>query len=126
MKLGQYVNLAWTDPKDLYVDECHIKNIDGKKLSIGMMTGTVTESFLFTPVQGGPDNDPWTLHRITIMPFTQDIRRESSLWGLLLGFELVRGLTGLVLPLKAKDTGTKRLHVGGSFLTRTTCVLKLF
>jgi hypothetical protein len=94
VKSGQYMNLAQADPKDLYVEECCIKNLDGKKLSISVMTGTVTESFLFTPVEGGPDYDLWILHRITITPFTQDIRRETSLWGLLLGFKLIRGLTG--------------------------------
>jgi hypothetical protein len=88
------VNLARVDPKHLYVDERRIKNVDGKKLSVGVMTGTVTESFLFTPVEGGPGSGPWTLHKITIAPFTQDIRRETSLWGLLLGFDLIRGLTG--------------------------------
>jgi hypothetical protein len=80
VKSGQYMNLAWADPKDLYVKEHHIKNLNWKKLSVSMMTGTITESFLFTPVEGGLDYDPWILHRITIAPFTQDIRQETSLW----------------------------------------------
>jgi hypothetical protein len=58
VKSGQYVNLAWADPKDLYVEEHPIKNLDGKKLSVGIMTGTVTESFLFTPVK-----EVWTTIR---------------------------------------------------------------
>jgi len=89
------VNLAWANPMDLCVEEHHIKNIDGKKLSISVMTGTITKSFLFTaPVEGGPDYNLWILHRIMITPFTQDIRWETSLWGLLLGFKLIRGLMG--------------------------------
>ena len=109
------MNLAQVNPKHVYVDERCIKNVDGKKLSIGVMTGTVTESFLFMRVEGGPDSGPWILHRITIAPFTQDIRWETSLWGLLLGFKLIRGLTGpygFSFTMQGKGHGDKTSSCG--------------
>lgn len=56
------------------------------------MTGTMTESFLFTAVKGGPQHNPWTEHRITIAPFTQDMQRDASTWGLVLNFHVIGGL----------------------------------
>lgn len=104
MKSGQYVNTARVDPKHLFSDNQCLKNVDSKKITIGIMTGTTTESFLFIPVEGGPQHNSWIEHRITIAPFTQDMQRDVSTWGLVLNFHVIGGLANVL---------------GFSFTTRT-------
>lgn len=53
------------------------------------MTGSLAELFLVTPGSAGPITNQWAVHKITIAPFTQDMRRDTSLWGLLLGFHVI-------------------------------------
>lgn len=72
------------------------------------MTGTTTESFLLTGVDGGPRHNPWTEHRITIAPFTQDMHRDVSTWGLTLGFHVIGGLAntlGFSFTTRAEGRG---------------------
>ena len=73
VKSGQYVNMARVDAKLLCCDNQHLKNSYSKTLTIGIMTGTMTESFLFTAVEEGPQHNPWSEHCITLAPFTQDM-----------------------------------------------------
>lgn len=108
MKSGQYVNTARVDAKHLYSDNQRLKNLDSKKLTVGIMTGTTTESFLFTGADGGPRHNPWTEHRITIAPFTQDMRRDVSTWGLILNFHVIGGLAnslGFSFTTRAEGKG---------------------
>lgn len=117
------MNLSWINPKHVYVDEWHTKNVDRKRLSVGVMTATVTKSFLSMPVEGGPGSGPWILHRITIASFTQDIRWETSLWGLLFWLEDSWAPMDLVSPHKVRATETGQRHVCSFALTHTACVL---
>lgn len=51
------------------------------------MLGAVSQCVLVSD-----DVDPsYPAHKITIVPFAQDIRRDMSLWGQLFGFEIVTG-----------------------------------
>jgi hypothetical protein len=96
------------DPKHLYADNHRLKNADGKTLTIGIMTGTTTESFLLSPCEGGPRHSPWNMHKITIAPFTQEMRRDTSLWGLVLDFHIIAGLTtslGFTFSTRAEGRG---------------------
>jgi len=56
------------------------------------MTGTTTESFILTGVDGGPRHNPCMEHRVTIAPFMQDMCRDVSAWGLALDFHIIGGL----------------------------------
>ena len=108
VKFGQYVNTARVDAKLLCCDNQRLKNSDSKTLTIGIMTGTTTESFLFTAVEGGPRHNPWTEHRITLAPFTQDMRRDVSMWGLVLNFHVIGGLAnslGFSFTTRAEGKG---------------------
>jgi hypothetical protein len=108
VKSGQYVNTARVDPKHLYADNHRLKNADSKMLTIGIMTGTTTESFILSPCEGGPRHSPWNMHKVTIAPFTQDMRRDTSLWGLVLDFHVIAGLTsslGFTFSTRAEGHG---------------------
>ena len=91
VKSDCYVNTARVDPADLYVDNFRLRVQKDKLLAIGIMTGTVTESFLVSSAQAGPRNSPYYIHKITIAPLEQDFRRDVSVWGKLFGFRTAAG-----------------------------------
>lgn len=91
VKSDCYVNTARIDPAVLYVENSRLRVQDKKNLAIGIMTGTVTESFLVASAQTGPRNSPYSIHKITIAPLEQDFRRDVSLWGLLFNFHTAVG-----------------------------------
>jgi hypothetical protein len=108
VKSGQYINTARADPNNLYAEGGRLKNVDSKNLSVGIMTGTTTESFILTGVDGGPRHNPWTEHRVTIAPFMQDMRRDVSAWGLALNFHIIGGLAstlGFSFTTRAEGRG---------------------
>lgn len=86
-----YVNTARIDPAALYVDNSRLRVQKNKLLAIGIMTGTVTESFLVAPAQAGPRSAPYSVHKITIAPLEQDFRRDVSVWGMLFNFHSAAG-----------------------------------
>ena len=91
-KSGSYVNTARIDPALLRVHNSRLHIADTKSMAIGIMTGTVTESFLVVPAEAGPRHSPYAIHKITIAPFEQDFRRDVSTWGLLLDFHVIAGM----------------------------------
>ena len=62
-----------------------------KYIAIGIMTGTVTESFLVSSAQAGPRNLPYSIHKITIAPLEQNFQRDVSVWGMLFQFHTAAG-----------------------------------
>lgn len=88
----QYINTARIDPALLYVEHTRLRIKDKKCLAICVMTGTLTESYLLEPAEAGPRNLPYSIHKVTIAPLEQEMRRDSSLWGLLFGFQTIVGM----------------------------------
>jgi hypothetical protein len=91
-----YVNTACADSQLLYVENRRLRLKDKKCLTIGIMTSMVTESFLLSSCESGPRNSPYQVHKITIAPFDQDMRRDVSMWGQLFQFHVI---AGMVSPL---------------------------
>ena len=91
VKSDFYVNTARIDPAELYVESNRLCVRDKEQLAIGIMTGTVTESFLVASAQDGPRNSPYFIHKITIAPLEQDFRRDASVWGALFNFRTAKG-----------------------------------
>lgn len=82
-----YVNTARVDPALLYVENSRLRVLEKKVLAVGIMTGTVTESYLVASAQAGPN----FIHKITIAPLEQDFRRDVSVWGMLFNFQAAAG-----------------------------------
>lgn len=99
----QYVNTARIDPALLSVENSRLRIASTKNLAICLMTGTVTESFITAPCESGPRSSPYNIHKVTIAPLEQDLRRDMSVWGLLFGFHVIAGAMS---------------HLGLSFATR--------
>jgi hypothetical protein len=91
VKSDCYVNTARINPADLYVENSRLRVLEKKALAIGIMTGTVTESFLVDTAQAGPRSLPYSIHKITIAPLEQDFCRDVSVWGMLFNFHTAAG-----------------------------------
>ena len=59
-----------------------LKMADADKFAVGIMPITVTESYLYSGVMGGPG----LVQRVTGVPFCQEYRRDVSIWGTKLEF----------------------------------------
>lgn len=88
-----------------------MKLVATRQLAISIMTGVVSESFLVTSGMGGQCANLWMLHKITIAPFTQDMRQDNSLWGHLLNFHVIPKLShelGFSFTTHGEDIGSGR------------------
>ena len=59
------------------------------------MTGTLTESYIVAPCEAGPRHSPYSIHKVTIAPLEQEMRRDASVWGMLFDFHVI---TGMIFP----------------------------
>lgn len=89
---GQYINTARIDPALLYVENSRLRIRDKKTLAICVMTGTLTESYLIGSLEAGPRHSPYSIHKVTIAPLEQEMRRDASAWGLLFDFRVITGM----------------------------------
>ena len=116
VKSDFYVNTARVDPAELHIESARLRVREKNLLAIGIMTGTVTESYLVA------STSPYSTHKITIAPLEQDFRRDISLWGLLFKFHSIRGSIspyGFFFATRGEGkgdasgwkTGTFKLHI---------------
>ena len=89
---GQYINTARIDPALLYVENSRLRIKDKKSLAVCVMTGTCTESYLVGSSEAGPRHSPYSIHKITVAPLEQEMRRDASVWGKLFDFHTITGM----------------------------------
>jgi hypothetical protein len=88
-KSGFFVNPARASPDDFVAEAGRLKVKDPSSMAVCIMTGIVTECALIGEgYTGGPENVK-TVHKVSLAPFRQEFRRDTTLWGLILGFESV-------------------------------------
>jgi hypothetical protein len=56
------------------------------------MSGTLTESFIVSSSEAGPRHSPYSIHKVTIAPLEQEMRRDMSVWGMLFDFHVITGM----------------------------------
>jgi len=89
---GQHVNTARIDPALLYVENSRLRIKGKKNLAVCVMTGTLTESYLVGSTEAGPRHSPYLIHKVSIAPLEQEMRRDASAWGLLFDFRVITGM----------------------------------
>ena len=94
---NQYVNTARIDPALLCVENSRLRIKDRKSLAICIMTGTLTESYLIGSAESDPRHSPYSIHKVTIAPLEQEMRRDASTWGMLFDFPS-RTVMGMMSP----------------------------
>ena len=78
-------------PSKLTVDAGRVKLTGTNNLAVGIMLGVVTECALIDDAVIGPSLSPYTVHKVTIIPFAQEMRRDTSVWGQLFDFTVISG-----------------------------------
>jgi hypothetical protein len=86
-KSGVYVNPARTTPDAFVADHGRLKLKDPSSVAVCIMTGIVTDCAIVSEgTTGGPDNEK-TVHKISLAPFRQEFRRDTTMWGKILNFD---------------------------------------
>lgn len=91
---GYYVNFARADPA--LFEPNHRRNVKLREYSgfcVGIMSGVSTDSHILSSVSVGPNASAYDQHQVTVVPFHQEIRRDVSAWGQILGFKVIKGTT---------------------------------
>ncbi|KAF8068804.1 hypothetical protein FPV67DRAFT_1668867 [Lyophyllum atratum] len=86
VRYGNFVNMARISPSALVYESNRIKMADTRQAAVGIMLGVVTDCSLFTAATTGSISSQIEVHRITIAPAPQEMRRDTSIWGALLDF----------------------------------------
>jgi hypothetical protein len=88
-KSGFFVNPARASPDEFIADAGRLKVKEPSSIAVCIMTGIVTECAIISEGStGGPDNAK-IVHKVSLAPFRQEFRRDTTLWGLKLGFDSV-------------------------------------
>lgn len=106
VKSGYFVNTSRVDPKLLCVDRQLLKITGTNNLAVGIMLGIANECFIIKPGMGGSPTSPYPVRKLSLVPFTQSYRRDTSLWGKLFDFRVVSGPvsnTGFSFLSRKKD-----------------------
>lgn len=87
---GNFVNTARIDPELLYPDttKSYYATEGAKEPPIFIMLGCVVASYLAADCM---DFNRMATHGLALAPFAQEIRRDISVWGQILGFRTATG-----------------------------------
>jgi hypothetical protein len=127
-KSNYFVNTARVHPDALAVDGQNRLKIAGSNTNaVCVMLGVVTESMLID--EGAVMSQTYPARKVTVVPFAQEMRRDTSLWGQLFKFHVVsasvstRGLSFLTkrqgLSFASNTVSTPSTPVKRSALFRT-------
>jgi hypothetical protein len=87
VQAGFFVNTSRIKPNLLVVEGSYLRIATTKRLAVGIMLGVVSACFILDDAIVGSQRSPYAVHKITIAPFAQEMRRDSSVWGLAFGFK---------------------------------------
>lgn len=110
MNAGCFVNTSRIHPNKLVVEASRLKIHATNENAVGIMLGVVTECFVVKDGSGGNPQSPSTIHKVSIVPFAQEMRRDTSLWGQLFDFHVVSGpvsAVGITFSTRSKGSGSR-------------------
>jgi hypothetical protein len=81
------------------------------KFVVSIMLGVVTECYLVEDTSVGSVQSPYFVHKVSIVPFTQEMRRDTSVWGFLYGFCRI---TGPISDMGISFSTRKRIEFSSS------------
>jgi hypothetical protein len=86
-KSGIFVNPARAAPDVFVAEYGRLKLKEPSSVAVCIMTGIVTDCAIISEgCTGGPDNEK-TVHKISLAPFRQEFRRDTTMWGKVLNFD---------------------------------------
>jgi hypothetical protein len=110
-KSGIFVNPARASPDVFIAEYGRLKLKEPVSVAVCIMTGIVTDCAIISEAcAGGPDNEK-SVHKISLAPFRQEFRRDTTMWGKILNFDNIScaiSTEGLSFSTKPK---TLRTHI---------------
>lgn len=86
-KSGIFVNSARACPDVFIAEYGRLKLKEPSSIAVCIMTGIVTDCAIISEAcTGGPDNEK-PVHKISLAPFRQEFRRDTTMWGKILNFD---------------------------------------
>ena len=86
LKSGMFVNPAQAAPDVFFAEHGWLKLKDPASVAVCIMTGIVTDCAIISEGFTGPDNEK-VVHKISIAPFCQEFRWDTTMWGKILNFD---------------------------------------
>lgn len=84
---GIFVNPARVAPDIFVADFGRLKLKEPSSVAVCLMTGIVSDCAIISEgCTGGPDNEK-IVHKISLAPFRQEFRRDTTMWGKILNFD---------------------------------------
>jgi hypothetical protein len=86
-KAGVFVNPARAAPDVFVAEGGRLKLKEPSSIAVCIMTGIVTDcAIIFEGTTGSPENEK-TVHKLSLAPFRQEFRRDTTMWGKILNFD---------------------------------------
>jgi hypothetical protein len=106
-KSGVFVNTSRVHPSYLAVESRRLKIAGTNNNAVGIMLGVISECYLVGETTSGSSISPYLVRKVTIVPFAQEMRRDTSLWGQLFDFDVVAGtVSSLGFSFLSRKQGT--------------------
>jgi hypothetical protein len=128
-KSGVFVNPARAAPDVFFAEHGRLKLKDPASVAVCVMTGIVTDcAILSEGFTGGPDNEK-AVHKISIAPFRQEFRRDTTMWGKILNFDNIScavSTEGLSFTTKPRTLSAPIFSSSGKPQLLLLCILLIF
>jgi hypothetical protein len=84
---GIFVNPARVAPEVFIAESGRLKLKEPSSIAVCIMTGIVTDGAIISEgCTGGPENEK-VVHKLSLAPFRQEFRRDTTMWGKILNFD---------------------------------------
>ena len=101
-----------------------LKLKETSSIAVCVMTGIVTDCAIVSEGwTGGPDNER-AVHKISIAPFRQEFRRDTTMWGKILNFDNISwaiSTEGISFTTKPRTLSAPIFSSPGTSLSRFFC-----
>ena len=128
-KSGTFVNPARAAPDVFVAEHGRLKLKEPSSVAVCIMTGIVTDCAIVSEgFTGGPDNEK-PVHKISIAPFRQEFRRDTTMWGKILNFDNLScaiSTEGLSFTTKPRTLSAPIFLSSGKSQFLFFCILLIF
>ena len=107
-----FVNPAQAAPDVFFAEHGWLKLKDPASVAVCIMTGIVTDCAIISEGFTSPDNEK-VVHKISIAPFHQEFRWDTTMWGKILNFDnisCVVSTEGLSFTTKPRTLSVLLFH----------------
>jgi hypothetical protein len=126
-KSGAFVNPARAAPDVFVAEHGRLKVKEPSSVAVCIMTGIVTDCAIISEGSSGSPENEKMVHKISIAPFRQEFRRDTTMWGKILNFDSLScavSTEGLSFTTKPRTLSAPLFSSSG--MSSPICVLLCF